>query len=91
MTSLIAGFFSSKNKDIKMTSQKEKALQPWTVTELRKTHINHCSTLIKRGKHLYSIAQKACSEILTYDIYTNIVLLIIIVMSLLSTYSMGGF
>lgn len=50
-TTLIDGFFSSKDKDLTMAIQKIKALQPSTETELSKTNANHSiiiETLLKQ-------------------------------------------
>ena len=87
---LTGGFFMPKNKDLIMPSLKEKAPIPCRVTELGNTHTAYCNSLIIQGKHLYSIAQKACSAILINDLYIAIAPLLIIAMSLLTAYAMGG-
>ena len=91
ITSLIAGFFSSKEKDLTMTIQKEKALQPSTETELWKTHTTYCNSLIKLGKSISSHAQTTCSALLTSGLESLITTLITIALGLLTAYSMGGF
>ena len=90
ITSLKAGFFSSKEKVLNMTIEKEKAPQPWTVTELNKTDALHCNSLIKLGKSISRHTQTTCCALLTSGLDNIITTLITIAAGLLTAYSMGG-
>ena len=91
ITSLLADFFASKEKVLNMTIEKEKAPQPWTVTELNKTDTAHCNSLIKLGKSISRHTQTTCCTLLTSGLDNIITTLITIAVGLLKAYSVGGF